>query len=156
MLHPPELEQPAPTPMPRPGLLKGLFQGPAMLDSPALPDYSSAMWIMLSLATDSRPRAQNGVAPVVETRPKVERPRLYKVVLVNDDFTPREFVVIVLRRVFNMGPERAWAIMSTAHKRGACVVAVFTRDVAETKATEANDAGRAAGYPLLFTTEPEE
>lgn len=114
------------------------------------------MWIKPPLATQSRLRAQKGAAPVVETRPKTERPRLYKVILVNDDFTPREFVVIVLRRVFGMGPERAFAVMSTAHKRGACVVAVFTRDVAETKATEANDAGREAGYPLLFTTEPEE
>lgn len=133
-----------------------------MLDSAALPDYPLPMWIKPPPAMRSRPRvqkeprAQKGAAPVVETRPKTERPRLYKVILVNDDFTPREFVVIVLRRVFGMGPERAFAVMSTAHKRGACVVAVFTRDVAETKATEANDAGREAGYPLLFTTEPEE
>lgn len=100
--------------------------------------------------------AQTGIAPEAKTRPKVERPRLYKVILLNDDFTPREFVVIVLREVFRMGPEQAWAVMSTAHQQGASVVAVFTRDIAETKATEANDAGREAGYPLFFMTEPEE
>ena len=101
-------------------------------------------------------RAQNVVEPKAKTRLKVERPRMHKVILLNDDFTPREFVVIVLRRVFGMGPERAWGVMLTAHKRGCCVVAVYTRDVAETKAGQANDAGREAGYPLHFTTEPEE
>lgn len=87
--------------------------------------------------------------------PKTERPRLHKVILVNDDFTPREFVVTVLRAEFGMSDDLAHKIMITAHQRGVCVVAVFTRDVAETKATRATDAGRAKGYPLLFTTEPE-
>ena len=87
---------------------------------------------------------------------KVERPRLHKVILVNDDFTPREFVVTVLRTEFRLGEEQAHRVMSTAHRRGVCVVAVFTRDVAETKATNATDAARKKGYPLLFTTEPEE
>ncbi|CCE09566.1 ATP-dependent Clp protease adaptor protein clpS 2 [Bradyrhizobium sp. STM 3843] len=89
-------------------------------------------------------------------RTKVERPRLYKVILVNDDFTPREFVVSVLKAEFRMTEDEAYKVMITAHRRGVCVVAVFTKDVAETKATRATDAGRANGYPLLFTTEPEE
>jgi ATP-dependent Clp protease adaptor protein ClpS len=87
---------------------------------------------------------------------KVERPRLYKVILVNDDYTPREFVVRILKAEFRMTEDQAHKVMITAHRRGVCVVAVFTRDVAETKATRATDAGRAKGYPLLFTTEPEE
>ena len=90
------------------------------------------------------------------TELKVERPRLYKVMLVNDDFTPRDFVVTVLRAEFSMAEEQASRVMNTAHQRGVCVVAVFTKDVAETKATNATDAGRKKGYPLLFTTEPEE
>ena len=81
---------------------------------------------------------------------------MYKVMLLNDDFTPREFVTEVLRAVFGMGPERAYGVMLTAHQKGACVVAVFTRDVAETKADQATDLGREAGFPLMFTTEPEE
>lgn len=101
-------------------------------------------------------RAQDIVEPKAKTRPKVERPRMHKVILINDDFTPREFVTIVLKQVFGMGPERAYGVMMTAHRKGCCVVAVYTRDVAETKATEATDAGRQHGYPLLFTTEPEE
>ncbi len=87
---------------------------------------------------------------------KVERPRLHKVILVNDDFTPREFVTQVLKAEFRLGEEQARRVMMTAHQRGVCVVGVFTRDVAESKATNATDAGRAKGYPLLFTTEPEE
>jgi ATP-dependent Clp protease adaptor protein ClpS len=91
-----------------------------------------------------------------KVRTKVERPRLYKVILVNDDFTPREFVVMILKAEFGMTEDQATKVMLTAHQRGVCVVAVFTKDVAETKATRATDAGRAKGYPLLFTTEPEE
>src|SRR5690349_25123206 len=98
----------------------------------------------------------------IATRPrtkielKVERPRLHKVILVNDDYTPREFVVTVLKAEFRMNEDQAYRVMLTAHRRGACVVAVYTRDVAETKATRATDAGRSKGYPLMFTTEPEE
>lgn len=91
-----------------------------------------------------------------KTAPKTERPRLYKVILVNDDYTPRDFVVSVLKAEFHMTEDQAYKVMLTAHQRGVCVVAVFTKDVAETKATRATDAGRAKGYPLLFTTEPEE
>ena len=63
---------------------------------------------------------------------------------------------MVLKGEFRMTEEQAYRVMMTAHKRGVCVVAVFTRDIAETKATRATDAGRAKGYPLMFTTEPEE
>ena len=96
------------------------------------------------------------VTPKTKTKVKTERPRLHKVILVNDDFTPREFVVTVLKAEFRMTEDQAHKVMITAHQRGVSVVAVFTKDVAETKATRATDAGRAKGYPLLFTTEPEE
>jgi ATP-dependent Clp protease adaptor protein ClpS len=94
--------------------------------------------------------------PNIKEKTKVERPRLHKVILVNDDYTPREFVVTVLKGVFRMTEDQAARVMITAHRRGACVVAVYTKDVAEAKATTATDAGRSKGYPLLFTTEPEE
>jgi ATP-dependent Clp protease adaptor protein ClpS len=90
-----------------------------------------------------------------KARAKTERPQLWKVILLNDDYTPREFVVTVLKAVFHMGADHAHRVMITAHRRGACVVAVFTKDVAETKATEGTELGRQAGYPLFFTTEPE-
>src|SRR5271170_4552483 len=94
--------------------------------------------------------------PRIKIQSKTERPRLHKVILVNDDYTPREFVVTVLKAEFRMSEDQALRVMITAHKRGACVVAVYTKDVAEAKATKATDAGRSKGYPLLFTTEPEE
>ena len=96
------------------------------------------------------------IRPRTKDEIKVERPRLHKVILINDDFTPREFVVTVLKAEFRMSEDQAMRVMVTAHRRGVCVVAVFTKDVAEAKATNATDAGRKQGYPLLFTTEPEE
>jgi len=96
------------------------------------------------------------IKPRTRTKPKVERPKLYKVILLNDDYTPREFVVRVLKAEFRLSEDQAQRVMITAHRRGVCVIAVFTRDVAETKATRATDAGKAQGYPLTFTVEPEE
>ncbi len=94
--------------------------------------------------------------PKAKIELKVERPKLHKVILVNDDFTPREFVVRVLKAEFRVTDSQAQQVMMTAHKRGTCVVSVYTKDVAEAKATNATDAGRSKGYPLLFTTEPED
>src|ERR1051325_5881953 len=96
------------------------------------------------------------VKPRTKIKTKTQRPPLYKVILLNDDYTPREFVVSVLKAVFRMGAERAQQVMMTAHRKGSCVIAVYTRDVAETKAKEATDLGNQKGYPLFFTTEPEE
>ncbi len=98
--------------------------------------------------TDLKPRTEN--------KPKTQKPKLYKVLLINDDYTPRDFVVTVLKRIFRISEDQAYRVMITAHRRGTCVVAVYTRDVAETKATEGTDAGLRAGYPLMFSTEPEE
>lgn len=94
--------------------------------------------------------------PRTRTRPRVERPRLYKVILLNDDYTPREFVVRVLKAEFRITEDQAHRIMITAHTRGSCVVAVFTREIAEAKASRATEMARQEGFPLLFTTEPEE
>lgn len=98
--------------------------------------------------TDTKPRTK--------TVPKVARPPLYKVILLNDDFTPRDFVVRVLKAEFRITEDQAHRIMITAHTKGSCVVAVFTQEIAETKANRATEMARNEGYPLLFTTEPEE
>jgi ATP-dependent Clp protease adaptor protein ClpS len=90
-----------------------------------------------------------------KTRVKTARPPLYKVILINDDFTPRDFVVRILKAEFRMSEDQARRVMITAHTKGACVVAVFTREVAEDKATRATEMARKEGFPLLFTTEPE-
>lgn len=91
-----------------------------------------------------------------KTETKVDRPRLHKVLLFNDDYTPRDFVVQVLKAVFRMNESQAMNVMLTAHKKGVCVVVVLAKDVAETKAARATEAGAARGYPLRFGTEPEE
>jgi ATP-dependent Clp protease adaptor protein ClpS len=100
----------------------------------------------------------DGIAtkPRTKVRQTTERPRLYKVILLNDDYTPREFVVTVLKAEFRMSEAQAYRVMITAHRFGTCLVAVFAKDVAETKAARATEAGRSKGYPLQFTIEPEE
>jgi ATP-dependent Clp protease adaptor protein ClpS len=99
---------------------------------------------------------ETDLKPRVKTKPKLERPKLHKVILLNDDYTPREFVVMILKAEFRMNADQAYRVMMTAHRRGVCVVAVYTKDVAETKATRATEAAKAKGHPLQFTTEPEE
>lgn len=94
--------------------------------------------------------------PKTITKPKLERPKLYKVILVNDDYTPREFVVMVLKAVFRMSEEAGYRVMMTAHRMGTSVVVVCAKDIAETKAKEAVDLAKEAGFPLMFTIEPEE
>jgi len=86
--------------------------------------------------------------PRTKAKPKTQRPPLWKVILLNDDFTPREFVVLVLKAVFRMDETHAYKVMITAHQKGACVIAVYTRDVAETKAKEATEMGRAIVFNL--------
>ncbi|PZM13797.1 ATP-dependent Clp protease adapter ClpS [Rhizobium tubonense] len=96
------------------------------------------------------------IKPKTVTKPKTEQPKLHKVILINDDYTPREFVIMVLKAVFRMSEETGARMMLTAHQLGSCVIVVATKDIAETKAKEATDYGREAGFPLMFTTEPEE
>ena len=101
------------------------------------------------------------MSDVVSTPPpkvdqKTERPRLHRVLLINDDYTPREFVVMLLKGEFRLSEDQANRVMMTAHRKGVCLVSVYPRDVAETKATRATEAGRSKGFPLQFVTEPEE
>lgn len=93
-----------------------------------------------------------GVA-VVEARPEVVCPPLYQVVLLNDDFTPMDFVVAVLQMFFNMDNEQATQVMLHVHTRGKGVCGVFTRGVAETKVMQVNEFSRTHQHPLLCTME---
>lgn len=101
-------------------------------------------------------KAETEIIRKLKLKPQVERPKLYKVILLNDDFTPRDFVVKVLQAVFRMTEAEAHGVMFAAHQQGACVVAVFTKEVAEMKAEEGTETGRSWGYPLAFTTERED
>lgn len=90
---------------------------------------------------------------VEEVRPDVARPPLYQVLLLNDDYTPMEFVVVVLESFFGMNRERATQVMLHVHTRGRGVCGVFTREVAETKVTQVNEFSRTHQHPLLCTME---
>ena len=90
---------------------------------------------------------------VEKARPKLKPPRMYKVLLLNDDYTPMEFVVHVLEAFFGMGREKATQIMLHVHTRGRGVCGVYSRDIAETKVAQVNDYSREHRHPLLCTME---
>ena len=92
---------------------------------------------------------------VVDTRPKTKRPPLYKVLLLNDDFTPMEFVVAVLERFFGMSHAQAFEVMLTVHKKGVAIVGVFSHEIAETKVAQVMDFARRHQHPLQCTMEKE-
>ncbi|RFA28435.1 ATP-dependent Clp protease adapter ClpS [Alkalilimnicola ehrlichii] len=90
---------------------------------------------------------------VEEAKPRLKQPPLYRVVLLNDDYTPMEFVVEVLERFFSMSRSKATQVMLHVHTRGKGVCGVFSRDVAETKVAQVNDFSRQHQHPLLCTME---
>ncbi len=91
-----------------------------------------------------------------EAKPKVKRPPLYKVILINDDYTPMEFVVEVLETFFKMNREQATQVMLTVHTQGKGVCGIYTRDIAETKAAQVNQYARDHQHPLLCEIEASE
>jgi ATP-dependent Clp protease adaptor protein ClpS len=94
-------------------------------------------------------------AVAVKTKPKTKRPPMYKVLLLNDDYTPMEFVVHVLERFFGMNHAQAFEIMLTVHKKGMAVVGVFAHEIAETKVTQVMEFARRHEHPLQCTMEKE-
>jgi ATP-dependent Clp protease adaptor protein ClpS len=94
--------------------------------------------------------------PVVqEAKPKLQKPPFYKVLLINDDYTPMEFVVIILQRFFHKNREEATQIMLHVHQKGLGVCGVFTREVAETKVQLVLNFSKEHRHPLQCTLEPE-
>jgi len=104
---------------------------------------------------DDRGGGQHGTGVSVKTKPKTRRPSLYKVLMLNDDYTPMEFVVYVLQRFFGVNHERAVDIMLTVHNKGVAVVGVYPFEVAETKVTQVMDCARSNQHPLQCTMEKE-
>jgi ATP-dependent Clp protease adaptor protein ClpS len=106
------------------------------------------------MADSDRPGdADSGV--LTETKPKTQKPPLYKVLLLNDDYTPMEFVVHVLERFFGLTHAQSFEIMLTVHKKGLAVVGVFSFEVAETKVAQVMDFARRHQHPLQCTMEKE-
>lgn len=102
--------------------------------------------------TDEREQTDFGLV-VEEARPKLKRPPLYKVLLLNDDFTPMEFVVEVLEQIFSMDRNKATRIMLEVHTRGRGVCGVFTYEIAETKVAQVMTYAHQHQHPLLCTYE---
>ena len=96
--------------------------------------------------------SDDGVA-VQEAKPKLKKPRMYKVIILNDDYTPMDFVVHILQAFFNLSHEKAQNIMLNVHTKGKGVCGVYTRDIAETKVEQVNDYSRQNQHPLLCTME---
>ena len=106
--------------------------------------------------------ATTGMAPIDEkTRPvttadvKPEKPKLYKVILLNDHYTRFELVSLILKAVFKLGADRAYHVMMTAHQKGSCMVACYTLEIAETKVGDAMALAERHGAALAFSIEPD-
>ena len=100
---------------------------------------------------DREPGRETGV--MLKTRPKTKKPSMYKVLLLNDDYTPMEFVVHILERFFSKTRQEATDIMLHVHRRGVGICGVFTYEVAETKVTQVMDFARRHQHPLQCTLE---
>ncbi len=110
--------------------------------------HQAGQWRMSKEKEDSA-----GGLALEESRPELKRPPLFKVVLINDDYTPMEFVVEVLEIFFRMNREQATHVMLTVHTQGKGVCGIFTRDIAETKAAQVNQYARENEHPLLCEIE---
>ena len=96
-----------------------------------------------------------GLGIATKTRVRTKKPSMYRVLILNDDYTPMEFVVIVLERFFGLNHAQAFDIMLTVHKKGVAVVGVFSHEIAETKVAQVMDYSRRHQHPLQCTMEKE-
>ena len=120
----------------------------------------SSYWVVrASSGDDDRKQEPPGDADyeggvlTAQAKPELKRPQMYKVILLNDDYTPMEFVVHILEKFFAMGREKATQIMLTVHTQGSAVVGIFPRDIAETKSEQVNLYAQENNHPLMSTVE---
>jgi ATP-dependent Clp protease adaptor protein ClpS len=104
------------------------------------------------MSTDHNFDNDDGLA-LEEQRPKLKQPPMFKVVLLNDDYTPMEFVVYVLETFFKMDSEQATRVMLNVHTKGKGVCGIYTRDVSETKVSQVNEYARTNNHPLMCDME---
>ena len=121
---------------------------------------SGSLQSLLSVKTRSGPARtegddhDDGGLAVAPAKPKLKKPPLYRVILLNDDYTPMEFVVLVLEQFFGMNREKATQVMLAVHTQGKGVCGIYPQDIAETKAEQVNQSARDSGHPLLCEVEP--
>src|ERR1700710_304450 len=129
---------------------------PSMSHRPSSTDCQDAERLRPRLADDDRKRKDPGApgtAVITKTKPQTKRPNLYRVLLLNDDYTPMEFVVHVLERFFNKNQEAAYRIMMHVHQHGIGECGIYTYEVAETKVTQVMDFARKHQHPLQCVME---
>jgi len=107
------------------------------------------------MMADKKDDDDGDIGVALETKPKTKRPPMYKVLILNDDFTPMEFVVMVLERFFSLSHAQAIELMLTVHKKGLAVVGVFSHEIAETKVAQVMDYAQRHQHPLQCTMEKE-
>ena len=108
------------------------------------------------LSVDDAGHEDDGDIAVQTAPPQLKRPPLYVVVLMNDDYTPMDFVIEILQQYFAMNLDQATQVMLTVHYEGKGVAGVYPRDIAETKANQVNNYARSQGHPLLCQIEPKD
>jgi ATP-dependent Clp protease adaptor protein ClpS len=113
------------------------------------------MQAQVHMMADKEGGSDSDVGVALETKPKTKRPPMYKVMILNDDFTPMEFVVHVLERFFGLSHAQAFELMLTVHKKGLAVVGVFSHEIAETKVAQVMDFAQRHQHPLQCTMEKE-
>ena len=118
-------------------------------------DYLSDKRLIMTADSDDNDTDDSGTGVSTKIRTRTQKPNLYKVLLLNDDFTPMEFVIQVLEQFFNKGQEDATDIMLHVHQNGVGLCGVFTYEVAETKVTHVMDFARQHQHPLQCTMERE-
>lgn len=107
------------------------------------------------MMADNNEDDDSDIGVKLETRPKTKRPPLYKVMILNDDYTPMEFVVVVLERFFGITHEQSVELMLAVHQKGLAVVGVFSHEIAETKVAQVMDFAARHEHPLQCTMEKE-
>ncbi|MGQ2385881.1 ATP-dependent Clp protease adapter ClpS [Acinetobacter ursingii] len=113
-------------------------------------------WHINPRLSDSQSNEPEGDIAVQTAEPKLKRPPLYAVVLLNDDYTPMDFVIEILQQYFALNLDQATQVMLTVHYEGKGVAGVYPRDIAETKANQVNNYARSQGHPLLCQIEPKD
>jgi ATP-dependent Clp protease adaptor protein ClpS len=108
------------------------------------------------MGSEGNSEGEDGDLAVAESKPKLKRPSLYKVVILNDDYTPMDFVIEVLEIFFNMDREKATQVMLAVHTKGKGVCGVYPFDIAETKMSQVNDFSQESDHPLLCDIEAAE
>jgi len=113
-------------------------------------------WHINPRLSDSQSNEPEGDIAVQTAEPQLKRPPLYAVVLLNDDYTPMDFVIEILQQYFALNLDQATQVMLTVHYEGKGVAGVYPRDIAEPKANQVNNYARSQGHPLLCQIEPKD